>query len=531
MIYFIPSWQSLSNGPTDFDDIVHQLRMFQENGVEIELVLPIYLPNIRYQLNNQGLTNIKYWSVFDQLQAIKSVKALPTKLEDLDFPKDVEFIYTPTCIIVMLAQAVFAKIYYSEFGFVSTVDYFKDNILIKKEIFDDRGFLSSSVIFGSDGVQVRIDYFDENHNLTMQQYMMHDHISWHHEDVIETYQNISDLIIENLKNHFVQTKGLHTMIISASLGNSYLTQLSNLTYRTIVSFFDNRFDLKNEPTLKVYLDDANAVVVDTPLLKQQIEQFCQLKGIKQLDNSIRVLPPFDARLKLGESSSFKLQKIYWYIDSMLTGQSHELAEILTDELLNNKRRSLLIASTDPNKINSIMNQIVEAIRLFYQVDENSFIYQAVLKKITDESENRLAKSEMGELEDTDEWENATDAILAMQRVEAKTIYSEHSITLDLKNTRLVLYLNQKLNMFLQISALSAGIPQINLKQSVYVVNKKNGLVIENIAHIKEALHYYLDVLMNWNESLVYNVSQIEKYSGKKTVQKWIELVKGEYEKN
>ncbi|MEX0381179.1 accessory Sec system protein Asp1 [Leuconostoc sp. MS02] len=531
MIYFIPSWQSLSNGPTDFDDIVHQLRMFQENGVEIELILPVYLPNIRYQLNKQGLTNIKYWSVFDQLQAIKSINGLPIKLEDLNFPKDVEFIYTPMCVVVMLNQSLFAKVFFSEFGFVNAVLYFTNNILTKKEIFDDRGFISSRVIFDQNGVQVRIDYFDDNHKLTVQQYMINNRVSWHHEGHIETYKSMSDLIIKNLKNHFVQNDGPYTLIISASLGNSYLTQLSDLANRMIVSFFDNRFDLQNKAELKVWLDNANAVVVDTPILKKQIEQFCQVKDIKQLARYIRVLPPFDAKLKLGDSASFKLQKIYWYVDSMLAGQTSEVAEILTAELLDNKRRSLLITATNPNKVHPVINQMFDIIRSFYQVDENSFIYQAALKKITDESENRLANSEMGDLEDTSEWENATDAILAMQRVETKIIYSEHNIALDLKNTRLVLDLNQKPNMFLQISALSAGVPQINLKQSAYVVDKKNGLVIGNIGHLKEALHYYLDVLLHWNESLVYNVSQIEKYSGEKTVQRWIELVKGEYEKN
>lgn len=177
-----------------------------------------------------------------------------------------------------------------------------------------------------------------------------------------------------------------------------------------------------------------------------------------------------------------------------------------------------------------MKQMFDSIKSFYEISEDSFVYQAAWKKINDESENKLSNSN-SDLESTKEWINATDAILTMQRIEGKVINTENDVINGLENARLILDLNSVPDIFLQISGLSLGLPQINFTESVYVNDRKNGLIIRNIDQLSDALSYYLDVLEHWNEALVNNVAQIEKFSGKRNVERWLEIVKGEYEKD
>ncbi|MBZ6003533.1 accessory Sec system protein Asp1 [Leuconostoc gelidum subsp. aenigmaticum] len=531
MIYFIPNWQSLSAGPTDFDDIVHQLKMFQESSIDVELILPTYLPNIRYQLNRQGLMNIKYWSVFDDLQNVETAVGLPVKMDDLNFPKNTELIYTPTCIIARCHQVVIAKIYYSEFGFVNNVVYFKNNSAVEKVIFDDRGFISSSILFNDQGLQVKMNYFDNQNNIKIQHNILTNQVRIKSMSRILSYDSMADLIINYLKQHLQKDKSQHTLVISASLHNGYLTQLSSLNCRMIISFFGNRFDFRNHEVLRKYLSVANTVVVDTQFSKTKLVELYQSDETVNDQYTIRELPPFDARLKLGDSQSSKLKKIYWYIDDMSTEQLSKVTQIIIANIIEKKQLSLLITSRNNDKINTVMKQMFMVTKKLYQVNEDSFIYQAAWQKINDDSENKLSNAELGNLEATQEWQDAMKTILTMQRLEGKLIRSENDVITGLQNARLILDLNQSPDVYLQISGLSVGLPQINLTESAYVVDKENGLIIDNIDQLEDALAYYLDALQHWNEALVYNVAQIEKYSGENNVQRWIQLLEDNYEKN
>lgn len=513
MIYFIPSWNSISNGPTEFDDIVHQLLMFQESGVDVELLLPSYLPNIRYQLNKRGLTDIKYWSVFEHLQQIESVVGLPIKLENLELPKNSEIIYTPACIIIMVHQQLVAKIYYSEFGFVSNVIYFKEKQIIKQNTFDDRGFLSSTTFF-DEGRGIKTNYFDNNENVILSHDILTNQIIYDQKDNKSSYDSIENLIIFHIQKHLQKSSKTHALVVSASLENSYLTQLSKWHNHLIVSFFGNRFDFQNVDVLKLYLENADSIVVDTQYSKEKIMQ-ATAGGGKHL---IQEMPPFEARLMLGNSQAVKLQKIYWYIDLMSVEQISKVSVELIDNIISNDRLALLIAAKNASKFKLVMKQMFDSIKSFYEISEDSFVYQAAWKKINDESENKLSNSN-SDLESTKEWINATDAILTMQRIEGKVINTENDVINGLENARLILDLNSVPDVFLQISGLSLGLPQINFTESVYVNDRKNGLIIRNIDQLSDALSYYLDVLEHWNEALVNNVAQIEKFSGKRNVER------------
>ncbi len=82
----------------------------------------------------------------------------------------------------------------------------------------------------------------------------------------------------------------------------------------------------------------------------------------------------------------------------------------------------------------------------------------------------------------------------------------------LKDIRLIVDIRDNTDKYIQIAGISVGIPQINYLTTRYIEDRKNGYMIHNIAHLKEAMSYYLVGLAHWNEALVYCVSQVEKYS-------------------
>ncbi|GMA70383.1 hypothetical protein GCM10025879_16290 [Leuconostoc litchii] len=149
--------------------------------------------------------------------------------------------------------------------------------------------------------------------------------------------------------------------------------------------------------------------------------------------------------------------------------------------------------------------------------------------LNDDSENRLHDNELNQFSEIKEYQDATKAIEVMQHVEKQVITFEKDINIGLSSARVILDLNNKPDTFLQISGISAGLPQINMKESSYIVDRKNGLILKTINQLDEAIEYYLDTLNYWNESLVYNIEQIEKYSNKNNVQRWIDLVRSNNE--
>jgi len=90
--------------------------------------------------------------------------------------------------------------------------------------------------------------------------------------------------------------------------------------------------------------------------------------------------------------------------------------------------------------------------------------------------------------------------------------------LDLMNyTRGFKTLNPEL--YLQIAAISSGIPQVNLTQTRYVRHLKNGFLLGSIDELFDSLCYYLDGLSNWNQALVHAVEDIRLYTGGSLVKK------------
>lgn len=105
------------------------------------------------------------------------------------------------------------------------------------------------------------------------------------------------------------------------------------------------------------------------------------------------------------------------------------------------------------------------------------------------------------------------------RVSLSFITPADDVIKILSNCRLVVDLANEPDMYTHIAALSAAIPQINKLPSEFVHHKKNGYITLDLDNLYDGLVYYLTGLAHWNESMIYCIKLIEKYSDTEIVKR------------
>lgn len=175
MLYFIPAWYQkdqwceseqkwyVRRMQTEFDDTVKQLQLFHRNGVwPCRILLPGYAPNFRHFLHRQGLYRASYWSCFDAVQEVRRKKAVPLSFHNMKWPPHTEFIYTMFAVSAMREGKKYAQIEFGEDGNPIQIDLYENGRLHRRNLYDDRGFLSSTILFRENEAPWRQDYLMEN---------------------------------------------------------------------------------------------------------------------------------------------------------------------------------------------------------------------------------------------------------------------------------------------------------------------------------------------------------------------------------
>ena len=101
---------------------------------------------------------------------------------------------------------------------------------------------------------------------------------------------------------------------------------------------------------------------------------------------------------------------------------------------------------------------------------------------------------------------------------------ELSVTRCIKEQRILLDISDKPENYVQIAAISTGIPQIVRAKNQYVEDGENGMVISRIDEVTRALRYYLDSLANWNEAMICSYEMGKRFSTGILLEKWKEVI-------
>ena len=173
MYYFIPAWYGkerpwhadltpwyFSHFKLEFDDTFNQIRLMQRQGIPAQVLLLSYQPHLRYFLHRQGILEAQVDSLFDELQDFHEIRPQVLQVRDIEWEEDCEFVYSPFTILVLRNGKPYAQVEHGIEGFISTIQYFKENGLLSANyLMDDRG-LVSSVIYYEDGQAIYQDYLN-----------------------------------------------------------------------------------------------------------------------------------------------------------------------------------------------------------------------------------------------------------------------------------------------------------------------------------------------------------------------------------
>jgi accessory secretory protein Asp1 len=102
---------------------------------------------------------------------------------------------------------------------------------------------------------------------------------------------------------------------------------------------------------------------------------------------------------------------------------------------------------------------------------------------------------------------------------------ELSVSKCIREQRIVADLRKTPELYLQISCISTGIPQIVRTETPYIEADKNGKILANLGELPEALHFYLDGMANWNEAMVCAYEIGKQFTTARLLEEWKEVIR------
>lgn len=502
MFYFIPSWKKENHsfqsmitpwyqnlGYVEFDDTVHQIRMFFQEQISTAILICTYFPQLRYFLHQQNIFEVPYISVFDEMQGITEESMNVVTLSDFYWEETDEFIHTPFLIVVKRQGDLYAKVDFGEDGNIIYISYYEQNQMSKRYYMDDRGFISS-ICYYQDDSELYQEYLNLQGEWQFREYKLkndsHVEINPLSDYSFQNtyYPSIEALVKEVLVHYLRPMYSQDILVVAMDKSNYMLVEGVDFSAKLVLSFFSQRPHAEHLESL-----NADLMIVDTMKKKQWLQS--QL-GSK---TEIYEITSFDTRLTLGKSQQMKELEILFMIDDL------EIEEVKT-------------------YINRIIYKMV--------TNKNIILTLASYRNAHLLSEYEQHAQELWDSCQLQEMDEGIDVLgLQVEKtypIKAVAFYKEADIIKQLEHTRLIIDLSKEPHTFIQIAAISTGIPQINNVYSDYVVNYENGLIMQEKQEIDEVIDFYLLNLSNWNKALVYSIQMAEQYSSTAIVEKWQQLL-------
>lgn len=313
------------------------------------------------------------------------------------------------------------------------------------------------------------------------------------------YESMAEVITEKIKDWLSKTEESTIILAADHLHNQIV--MEGCRHQTIVlSFFEERYCLKDKEKLKKDTDRAAFAVTDTE------RSACMLReaGVKC---DVYDISPFDTRFPLGGSQLIREKKIFMPVEGLDKELLEKALKQIFDYMHEHEDVYLMLGgNADDDKNNQMIGETVSELldKLGYSEITYCGLFDDCMGVEHGEKKEILRKNRI--------------------RVQINTYLTENDLIEILSRTRLIIDVRDQPDLYLQIAGISSGIPQVNYRFTRYVEHQKDGFIIQNIEHVTEALEYYLLGLSNWNEALVYCVQTAAQYAGGALVEKWKALL-------
>lgn len=518
MKQFIPAWYDSKNWwnsttqpfyikrkVTEFDDMISLISMHQKNNSQFNTIILNYQPMLRLFLHRHGLYEMSYWSLFDDIQGVAQMSPQAIDYRDLGWPEDTEFIYTPFQVIAITSETTYSKLNFSQEGYLFEIETYKDNSLQVKYLIDDRGFISSIEKFQNNGQPSYKEYLDINGHTIMIQSLITQKVEISHDfysqfEKIE-YSSIEEIIYEKLRQYYFKYIEPHDKVIVAAdqHHNDMINKIFDL--KTLCFSVFNQRNRTLEESILQSIIQAQYCIVDTLENEQFIKDFVKNHDVANHFNLMRITP-FDVQTLSNMSSQLYETNIGVWIDSLNEVRLKELIDMLIQYSVERENIRLhLLTRKDDTDIPEWLT---------YKV------------KNTNEQLNKNEKQLSLEVRDILETE-----IEEIEYIKLVFVPFEEQLLKEMSHLRVMIDLGNEPDLYLQISSISVGIPQINQLKTNYVDHKLNGLIINDMSELIMAIDFYLLNLKNWNYSFAHSIKLSEEFSSSKIITQLNHLIEGE----
>ena len=562
MLYFIPAWYKQNMWceneqqwykrrlKSEFDETIKQITLFHRNVDRPYRILALgYSPNFRHFLHRQGMYRSKYWSCFDAIAQVRRKKVAVLSYHDIKWPKGLEFVYSPFSIIALQGDIKYAQVEFGEDGNPISIDMFEDGKICRRNYYDDRGFVSSTVIYES-GIEQYQDFLMENGIWKIREYKNDGHVvvnqTCPNYDVVPDAKNGKagepvemrfskaeydslEAVIEEVfasyvnltrqnDNFFVAMHPLHIRVAEHVLKGK----------RVIATFFENRFDFTQTSQAADFLEHAENIITDSDYTTKLIMK--NLSGSNDINSDLQAgsaqetgemaadkisvnsepvrlhitdIPPYDTRMDFGISSQLRVQNILVPVDGLTEDAFAWIIKELADYLTINDLARVHFFTRDASwgHEDAIKNDTVKLL--------DSMGYDS--RWVTGDGEAALGFAE-NEPEDIEK--------PVEQRFFVDVCVDERDISKCINEQRVILDMRGTMDVFVYVTAISKGVPRISLSADQFLVSGKNGMVIDDFSDIGRSLTYYLDSFENWNQALVECYELGQKYTTSVLLKKW-----------
>ncbi len=527
MLYFIPAWyremdwseneQSwrVKRMYSEFDDTVKQIQLFHRSGAyDYQIMLLSFAPNFRHFLHRQGIYRAPYWSCFDAIQEVQRKRVRVLSFHDLNWPEKIEFLYTPFVVVAMLGKEKYAQIDFGEDGNPIWIEMYQGGKICRRNLYDDRGFISSTILY-EDGNPLYQDYLTEEGVWKLRLYYKDGHVEINNKcsgylleynDIKRkrrfsrrTYDNLGQVIYEVLTAFLELTSISDIFCVAMHNLHAGLLGKALLREKKILSFFQNRYQATDNPEELEMIQKANYVVVDS---NESARRIC---GTFQVSpEHIVAIPPYDTRVEEGTSLQSGIQKLMLAVDDLDDKLLGAVVRILGEHLSQRKGVQVCLFTRDA------------------RYDRKQKLLEQVRAELAKGGlpEGWAAETGDGMVSENDlEMEERVPVLFVPEQC-----VDELSVSKCMREQWLLIDLREVPEQYLQIKAVSFGIPQIVRKKTEFIVDDGNGIILTKGRRLPKALDYYLDGLEHRNEARIFSYGISREYTTERLLDMWGEVM-------
>lgn len=543
---------------SEFDETIKQITLFHRNVDRPYRILALgYSPNFRHFLHRQGMYRSKYWSCFDAIAQVRRKKVAVLSYHDIKWPKGLEFVYSPFSIIALQGDIKYAQVEFGEDGNPISIDMFEDGKICRRNYYDDRGFVSSTVIY-ENGIEQYQDFLMENGIWKIREYKNDGHVvvnqTCPNYDVVPDakngkagepvemrfskaeYDSLEAVIEEVFASYVNLTRQNDSFFVAMHPLHIRVAEHVLKGKRVIATFFENRFDFTQTSQAADFLEHAENIITDsdytTKLIMTNLSGSNDINSDSQAGSAretgeiaadkisvnsepvrlhITDIPPYDTRMDFGISSQLRVQNILVPVDGLTEDAFDRIIKGLADYLTINDlaRVHFFTRNASWGHEDAIKNDTVKLL--------DSMGYDS--RWVTGDGEAALGFGGRGA--DTFAENEPEDIEKSVeQRFFVDVCVDERDISKCINEQRVILDMRGTMDVFVYVTAISKGVPRISMSADQFLIPGKNGMIIDDFSDIGRCLTYYLDSFENWNQALVECYELGQKYTTSVLLKKW-----------